>query len=101
VLPDPNVFDGDSTLWTFGSSEPALLKAVGSTYGRGSGALDLARTIRGGGHERASGALAGHVLDVLLAISLAAESGAPVEVASSVPKPVPLPETWDPAAATL
>jgi predicted dehydrogenase len=101
MLPDPNVFDGESTLWRFGHDEPIALPAVGSTFGRGSGVLDLARAIRGGGAERASGALAAHVLDVLLAISAAAEVGQPVDVTSSVPKPEPLAEDWNPAAATL
>ena len=40
VLPDPNMFEGDSTLWRFGHDEPETLTAVGSTYGRGSGVLD-------------------------------------------------------------
>jgi predicted dehydrogenase len=101
VLPDPNVFDGESTLWRFGRSEPTILPAVGSTFGRGSGVLDLARAIRGGGAERASGALAAHVLDVLLAVSEAAESGETVDVLSTVTKPEPLAESWDPVAATL
>lgn len=101
VLPDPNTFEGASALWRFGHAEPTTLPAVGSTFGRGSGVLDLARAIRGGDAERASGALAAHVLDVLLAVSLAAESGAPVDVLSTVPKPEPLAESWDPVAATL
>jgi len=46
-------------------------------------------------------ALAAHVLDVLLAVSEAAESGRSVDVASTVSKPVPLTENWDPVAATL
>ena len=101
VLPDPNTFEGDSTLWRFGQEEPTILPAVGSTYGRGSGVLDLARSIRAGVPERASGALAAHVLDVLLAVSDAAETGRMVDVASSIQRPAPLPEDWDPAAATL
>ena len=101
VLPDPNTFEGDSSLWRFGQDEPETLAAVGSTYGRGSGVLDLARAIRGGDAERASGAVASHVLDVLLAISSAAEQGAPVSVESAVQQPVPLDESWDPSAATL
>jgi len=101
VLPDPNMFDGDSTLWTFGSEKPTTLKATGSFFGRGSGVLDLARAIRGGDTERATGAVAAHVLDVLLAISDAAESGDTVTVSSTVEKPAPLPESWDPSAATL
>ena len=101
VLPDPNMFDGSSELWIFGSDTPTTIDAVGSTYGRGSGVLDLARSIRGGTTEHASGATAAHVLDVLLAISSSAESGSPVDIASSVEKPTPLAEDWDPAAATL
>lgn len=101
VLPDPNLFDGVSVRWRFGQAEATILPAVGSTYGRGSGVLDLARAIRGGTAERASGALAIHVLDVLLAVSEAAESGQPVDVVSTVTKPEPLPESWDPVAATL
>ncbi|ROS52557.1 Gfo/Idh/MocA family protein [Frigoribacterium sp. PhB24] len=101
VLPDPNTFEGDSSLWRFGHDEPETLTAAGSTYGRGSGVLDLARAIRGGDTERASGAVASHVLDVLLAISSAAEQGAPVAVESAVQQPVPLDEDWDPSAATL
>ncbi|PXA71763.1 Gfo/Idh/MocA family protein [Cryobacterium arcticum] len=101
VLPDPNTFEGDSTLWRFGHDEPTTIPATGSTYGRGSGVLDLARAIRAGVPERASGAVAAHVLDVLLAVSAAAETGQVVDVPSSIPKPVPLPEDWNPATATL
>nr|WP_216832298.1 Gfo/Idh/MocA family oxidoreductase [Clavibacter michiganensis] len=101
VLPDPNTFEGDSQLWRFGQEGPETLTAVGSTYGRGSGVLDLARSIRGGDPVRASGEVAAHVLDVLLAIRDAADSREVVEVASSVAKPTPLAEDWDPAAATL
>jgi len=38
---------------------------------------------------------------VLLAISLAAETETPVAVTSTVDRPQPLPESWDPSAATL
>ena len=101
VLPDPNMFDGASTLWRFGQDEPTTLPAVGSTYGRGSGVLDLARSIRAGRPERASGAVAAHVLDVLLAVSSAAATGHTVDVTSQVQQPTPPAEDWDPAAATL
>ncbi|WP_380170515.1 Gfo/Idh/MocA family protein [Kineococcus sp. DHX-1] len=101
VLPDPNTFDGDSTLWRLGQDEPTTLPAVGSTFGRGSGVLDLARAVRTGGTERASGAVAAHVLDVLLAVRDAAASGTAVEIASTVAPVAPLPEDWDPSAATL
>ncbi|WP_411699111.1 Gfo/Idh/MocA family protein [Conyzicola sp.] len=101
VLPDPNKFEGDSLLWRFGQEEPTVVAAQGSTHARGSGVLDLARAIRGDETERASGALALHVLDVLLAIERAAETGAVVPLTSTVEQPARLSESWDPAAATL
>ncbi|MFI2102453.1 Gfo/Idh/MocA family protein [Isoptericola sp. NPDC019693] len=101
VLPDPNVFDGDSTLWRYGQDEPETIAATGSTWGRGTGVVELARAIREGRPERASGAVALHVLDVLLAIRDAAESGTGVDVASTVDAPPPLAEDFDPAASTF
>ena len=50
--------------------------------------------------ERASGALAAHVLDVMLSIAEAAETDRFVDVASRAPQPDPLPADWDPAAST-
>jgi predicted dehydrogenase len=101
VLPDPNQFVGDSTLWRFGSSEPTTIRAEGSEWGRGTGVVDLARSIRAGVPEKASGALASHVLDVMIGIRDAAESGDAVAITSTVVRPEPLPVSFDPAAATL
>ena len=101
VLPDPNTFDGESVLWRFGQDDPATLAAEGSTWGRGSGVLDLARAIRDGRPERASGAIAAHVLDVLLATASAAETGSVVEISSRIDRPIPLDATWDPTESTL
>ncbi|WP_372595243.1 Gfo/Idh/MocA family protein [Actinotalea sp.] len=97
-LPDPNNFDGDSTLWRYGHDQPVTIPAVGARDGRGMGVVDLVRAIRGGSHERASGRLAAHVLDVLLAIGEAAVSGMPVPISSTFPAVPPLPEEWDPVA---
>lgn len=104
ALPDPNRFDGDLRVWRDGASDAAdaeIHPATGSTFSRGAGVVELARAIRAGRPERASGALAYHVLDVMVSIAESAERGEPVTVASTVtPAPV-LPEDWDPAAATL
>jgi predicted dehydrogenase len=100
VLPDPNRFEGDTVLWRRGSPEPETLPAVGATAGRGIGVLDLARAIRTGGSERASGALAAHVLDVMLSVAEAAGTDRFVDVASRAPQPEPLPADWDPATAS-
>lgn len=99
-LPDPNTFEGDSTLWRYGQDGPTTIPATGSTWGRGTGVVELARAIREGRPERASGAVALHVLDVLLAVRDAAQSGSAVEVPSSIDAIPPLPEDFDPAAAT-
>lgn len=100
-LPDPNNFDGDSMLWRYDCQEPISLPAVGATEGRGIGVVDLVRSIRSGVHERAPGALASHVLDVLLGIRDAALAGAPVDITSTAPKVSPLPADWSAAARTL
>jgi predicted dehydrogenase len=100
-LPDPNNFDGDSELWTYGSGDPMKIPALGSSDGRGTGVVELVRAIRSGAPERASGALASHVLDVLLGIRDAAANGAPVEISSTASAVPPLEDGWDPAARTL
>ncbi|WP_369374749.1 Gfo/Idh/MocA family protein [Promicromonospora sp. Populi] len=99
VLPDPNRFDGASALWHYGQDEPTALPAVGPELGRGVGVVDLVRSIRAGGTERASGAVAAHVLDILLGVRDAADGGKPVEIASVVGPVAPLPEGWDPTVA--
>ena len=110
VLPDPNKFEGASELWTTESWKgvtgedqplPEVIEAVGATSGRGLGVLELARAIRAGVPERASGALAAHVLDVMLAADAAASSGTSVAVSSRVRAPEPLPTDWNPAERTL
>lgn len=100
VLPDPNTFGGDSSLWRYGSDEPTALPAVGPELGRGVGVVDLVRSVRDGSTERASGAVAAHVLDILLAVRDAADAGKPVEIDSAVGPVAPLPEGWDPTVVS-
>jgi predicted dehydrogenase len=52
--------------------------------------VDLADGIRTGRPHRASGELAYHVLDAMLAIGEAAAAGRRVEVASRVERPEPM-----------
>jgi predicted dehydrogenase len=101
VFPDPNNFDGDTELYALGSEEPETIPAVGSTYSRGTGVVDLARALRAGEENRVPGALAFHVLDVMVSIAEAAERGEAVLVESTVAPSPTLPEGWDPAASTL
>ncbi|WP_328452714.1 Gfo/Idh/MocA family protein [Amycolatopsis sp. NBC_00438] len=101
VLPDPNRFDGPTALHLFGRDEPEELAPEGHAASRGTGTLELARAIRAGVPERASGELAYHVLDAMLAIDESLTRGQPVEVASVVAVPPALPLAWDPREKTL
>ncbi|EOD63017.1 Gfo/Idh/MocA family protein, partial [Amycolatopsis vancoresmycina] len=101
VLPDPNRFDEPTRLHLLGHEEPEELAPQGHAASRGTGVLELARAIRAGVPERASGELAYHVLDAMLAIDESITRGQSVEVASTVAIPPPLPVGWDPYAKTL
>ena len=98
VFPDPNNFDGELTLWS-GDDEEHV--STISETGRGTGVVDLARAIRAGVTERASGEQAYHVLDVMVSIVEAAEKGEFVTVETTVEPATSLPVDWDPRAATL
>ncbi len=101
VVPDPNTFEGATTLWAPGAGEAEEIPSAGVTTTRGTGVVELARAIRAGEAERASGEIAFHVLDVMISIDEAATAGTAVEVASTVTVPDALPTEWDPTAATL
>jgi predicted dehydrogenase len=105
ILPDPNGFDGAVEIRRRGSSaQETATETVARTVAqstRGTGVLDLARAIRAGRPHRADGALAYHVLDAMVAIGESAETGAFVAVESTVGRAEPLPEDWDPLAATI
>jgi len=95
VVPDPNTFEGPLTVWN-GGEKAETLEATGATTTRGTGVVELAQAIRAGRPERASGEQAFHVLDVMVSAIKSAESGTPVDVASTVTLAPPLDEDWDP-----
>jgi predicted dehydrogenase len=101
VLPDPNRFDGSTSLHLVGKQEPEELVPQGHGAERGTGAVELARAIRAGVPERASGDLAYHVLDAMVAIDESISLGRAVNVASTVDVPPALPVDWDPYASTM
>lgn len=101
VLSDPNRFDGSTLIHPMGTDELIELAAEGHKATRGTGVLELARAIRAGVPERASGALAYHVLDVMLSIDDSITTGEPVLIESTVEVPPPMAADWDPYARTL
>lgn len=77
-------FDGANTLVPAGvpSPEPVEIAPPGPERSRGIGVVEMAAAIRAGRDPRASGALAYHALDVMLAIEESADSGRSVAVTS-------------------
>lgn len=100
VVPDPNTFDGELTV--YGEDGTPVTRAVrGATTTRGTGVAELAQAIRAGRPERASGEQAYHVLDAMLSTLESAQRHQPVEIVSTVTVAPPLPEGWDPRESTL
>ncbi|MFG1807799.1 Gfo/Idh/MocA family protein [Streptomyces sp. NPDC049040] len=95
-------FDGDTRLLTGTAPDTpwTTVPATGAPSGRGVGVLELARALRAGQRPRASGELAYHVLDVMLAVEESVDLGEPVRVASSAPEVPPIPPQWDPTTRT-
>jgi predicted dehydrogenase len=100
-LPDPNNFDGDSVIFDEANEDGRTVEAVGSISTRGTGVAELAQAIRAGRPERAAGAQAFHVLDIMVSIAESARLGESVPISSSFTKAPPVPEDWDPKVATL
>ena len=68
---------------------------------RGVGVLEMARAIRAQRQPRASGQLAYHVLDVMLAIEESASSGSPVAIQSTSDRVPPLEANWSATKSTF
>ena len=111
VIPDPNTFGGRIVI-TRPLAEmvvppaPVVQEIVeveqeGVLAGRGLGLLDMVRSIRAGRSHVATGRFGYHVLDTLLSIEESVESGAFVEVESTVDEVGSIPADFDPFAATL
>jgi predicted dehydrogenase len=101
ILPDPNEFDGEVGIRRADAAATEVAARTTARSTRGTGVLEMARAIREGRPHRADGALAGHVLDVLTAIADSAATGAFVAVTSRPFVAPPLPDDWDPFAATI
>ena len=100
TLPDPNNFEGDTTLHLAGG-EKRLIPAAGLTHGRGTGILDLAQSIRLNRKEQVPGSLAFHVLDIMLSIEESAAASESIAIKSSFVAPEILPSNWDPTVKSL
>jgi predicted dehydrogenase len=101
AFPDPNTFDGDSLVFDGIDDDGRKVPAAGSKSTRGTGVAEMAQAIRAGRPERANGAQAYHVLDIMVSITESASRGETVAVESSFEKAPAVPVGWDPTVATL
>jgi predicted dehydrogenase len=93
-LPDPNQFTGDSELFAPNGTSRVVTASGPGRLARGTGVVDLVRTLHTGAGERASAAPAPHVLDVMVATEEASRTKQSVLVSSRV-EPAPLlPDGW-------
>lgn len=99
-LPDPNMFDGSVFICAKNSEEWVEVPAEGSAEGRGTGVLDMVRSLRQGAPPRASSATALHVLDVMETLAAAASAGQTLPVTSTCVAADPLPDDWNPLERT-
>lgn len=91
VVADPNFFGGDIECLTKGGeweTRSPTQPYTEENY-RSIGVADMACAIRNNRPHRASGALALHVLEVMEAFETSSQSGARVEMTTSVPRPAP------------
>ena len=108
VVPDPNMFTGEvkitrAPIFSAMGQDPEweIVPVTGALAGRGTGVLDMARSIRTGSRPLASGAIGYHVLDTMMAIDEAVATGNTVHITSTVDAVPLVAEDWDPFAATL
>lgn len=91
-VPDPNRFDGTVEIWT---AEVREWKAVESQHRgdiqRGIGLADMSRMIQAGKPHRASGDMALHALEIMLAFDESARQKQHISIKNRVEQPAMLP----------
>lgn len=91
-VPDPNTFGGDVEVRTGNEKGWRTIRLTHSDdVGRGIGVVDMVTAIGKGRPHRASGELALHVLETMLAVQKSSETEAHVHLATTVEKPAALP----------
>ncbi len=93
IVPDPNGFGGEVKLARPGKpwrGVPVKAPYADDNY-RSLGLADMAHAIRDGRPHRASGALALHVLEVMLAFQRSSDEGRRIEIATRPERPAALP----------
>ena len=88
IAPDPNIFGGHVTICSHAKCETQVSPVIGyPNNSRALGLADMADAIKVGRQHRASGDLAYHVLDIMLAINESSNISAKIDIQSSVNRP--------------
>ncbi|HEY5892640.1 MAG TPA: Gfo/Idh/MocA family oxidoreductase [Chthoniobacterales bacterium] len=96
-VPDPNTFGGEVQVRAgVGKSWKTVPLTHSDDVGRGIGVADMVAAIGERRPHRASGELALHVLETMLAVQKASETGAHVHLATTVTKPAALAPGFSP-----
>ena len=92
-VPDPNTFGGPVRVYRPGNDDWAEmpLSHIYSENSRSIGVADMAHALRSGREHRASGDLANHVLDIMLAFDKSSQLGSKVQLTTTCQRPAPLP----------
>ena len=98
VAPDPNMFHGKVVVHK-GGEVVEEIEVDEAGMGRGIGLIDLVRSVKAGIKPRAHAELAYHVLDIMLSVEKAIESGETVAITSVPPQIDPIPADWSPLTA--
>ncbi len=97
TVPDPNGFDGKVELKKRGEKEWSEVEQTHTgEVGRSFGVADMAAAIAADRPHRASGALATHVLEILLGFERSSESGGVYEMTTTCERPAALPSGLKP-----
>jgi len=100
AVPDPNRFSGEVSFHPSNGEETRVLEVAGTEITRGIGVVEMAQAIGAGRSPRASGRLAGHILEALLATLESTRKNTRIELQSTAPMVSPLPADWNPQLAT-
>ena len=94
TVPDPNGFGGKVTVAPKGKGWEEVPLAFPNNA-RMIGVVDMARAIRSGRPQRASGALTYHVLELMTAFDKSSQSGQHIQIQSTTERPAPFPVGLD------
>lgn len=94
--PDPNYTSGPVRIALRSERQWQEMPLTHAENARMIGVVDMVQAIRDGRPHRASGALAQHVLEVMLAFERSSQSGHAITIKTRVPQPQALPAGLDP-----